>query len=76
MIALHKLNGDTVYVNVTQIVYLLVTGGPDTRLMLTDGSMLVVQEAAELVAHSVEDALRRIFAVGRLKVVSSPSLDA
>ncbi len=61
MISVHKLNGDEMLISVMQIAYLLVTGGPDTRIVLTDGSMIVVRELPSEVAERAEAALRRIF---------------
>ncbi len=63
MISVHKLNGDEMLINVMQVAYLLVTGGPDTRIVLTDGSMIVAKELPAEVTERAEAALRRIFGV-------------
>ncbi len=60
MITVHKINGDELILNVMMIKYLHVTPGPDTRIVLTDGSLLVVREGALGVSQSIEAALRRI----------------
>lgn len=60
MIAVHRLDGTEVWLNVLLVEYVHAT--PDTMVVLTNGHLFTVRETPEVVRQQVEQALRRAMA--------------